>query len=195
MRARGTRIELAAIALALLVPIPLFVASGLRLPLPGAVDRALASLGSDAVFGPAEVEATPSHAGPDTGTSNSVASSPPAGGRRATSSTTLIVGTVTAPSDGDGADQAPGGRSTPAAGDDTRPPEDETETEPTPDAPAPPQETPTAPVEVEAATAVENGPAAVEVNVTGVGVEVVVAGESADVPVPIPVPVPAPSLP
>jgi hypothetical protein len=191
VRPRSTRTELAAVALALLLPIPLFVASGLRLPLPGAVERALASLGSDAVFGPAEVEARPGEARSDRGTPDSVAGSAPTDRRQATSSTALIVGTGGAPSAGDGGRQSPRGGSTPDAGADTpAPPGHDPEREPIPDAPAPPRQTPTAPVDAETTTAVDTGADRLELEVTDDGVEVVVAGKSVDVPVPVPVPVP-----
>jgi len=56
---RGSRLEIAAVALALLLPIPLFAASGLRLPLPEAIERGLASLAAGGGFEPAEAEAAP----------------------------------------------------------------------------------------------------------------------------------------
>jgi hypothetical protein len=56
---RGSRLEIAAVALALLLPIPLFAASGLRLPLPEAIERGLASLAAGGGFEPAAAEAGP----------------------------------------------------------------------------------------------------------------------------------------
>jgi len=59
IEARGSRLEIAAVALALLLPIPLFAASGLRLPLPEAIERGLASLAAGGGFEPAAAEAAP----------------------------------------------------------------------------------------------------------------------------------------
>jgi hypothetical protein len=54
-----SRQELAAVAVALLLPIPLLVASGMRIPLPGAIERGVASLTPGVVFDAAVVEAEP----------------------------------------------------------------------------------------------------------------------------------------
>jgi hypothetical protein len=57
--ARISRQELAAVAVALLLPIPLLVASGLRFPLPGAIERGVASLTPGGGFDAPVVEAAP----------------------------------------------------------------------------------------------------------------------------------------
>jgi hypothetical protein len=57
--ARISRQELAAVAVALLLPIPLLVASGLRFPLSGAIERGAASLTPGGGFDAAVVEAAP----------------------------------------------------------------------------------------------------------------------------------------
>lgn len=62
--ARAHRRELAAVALALLLPIPLLAASGLHLPLPAAVERGLASLTPGGDFDTAVVEAAPARPEP-----------------------------------------------------------------------------------------------------------------------------------
>jgi hypothetical protein len=57
--ARISRQEVAAVAVALLLPIPLLVASGLRFPLSGAIERGAASLTPGGGFDGAVVEAAP----------------------------------------------------------------------------------------------------------------------------------------
>ena len=57
--ARISRRELAVVALALLLPIPLLAASGLRFPLPGVIERGVASLTPAGGFEIAVVEAAP----------------------------------------------------------------------------------------------------------------------------------------
>jgi hypothetical protein len=57
--ARISRQELAAVAAALLLPIPLLAASGLRFPLPGVIERGVASLTPAGGFDIAVVDAAP----------------------------------------------------------------------------------------------------------------------------------------
>jgi hypothetical protein len=189
---------------ALLLPIPLFVAGGLRLPLPAAIERGLASLGSGGALDSTASEASPDDSEPDGGAdvTGSAGTSAPAGDRQAASSSALIVQTEAAPAGDVEGVQTPGDRSTPDTGHDPPPPgADDPEGAPAPDGPAaPPRDTPPAPVQATAETAVDAG-APLEINLTEESVEVVVAGESVEVPGPdvpapgVPVPVPAPPAP
>jgi hypothetical protein len=201
-----SRRELAAVAAALLLPIPLLVASGLRIPLPGAVERAVASLAPGGDHGgdgraPA-VRAAPAQPRPELATPRRVrpesATAAPASRSHGVSST--MVPPTVAPSAAATADQT----------ETTTAPERDAPSLPVPhtddhaapgadtdaDAPAPPAAAPaeTGTVEPGPTVTVDVAGASVDITATGDGATVDTGG-AGDVGPPVEVPIAPPTLP
>jgi hypothetical protein len=197
---RESRRELALVACALLLPIPLLAATGLGVPLPGTVERGLASL---VPFAPpvTDGDVAPSPAAPRSpdASSSVFARGSAAAARKPepprTTPSTAVPRTNPAPSDAGGGsgtfENLPAPDDSPAP---VPPPP-----APTPSAPAPETGEPPAPI----AAAVEGPTVSVEVDDEGGKLEVVVDPPldlppvEAEVPLPaVPgLPLPAPSLP
>jgi len=200
-----SRRELAAVAIALLLPIPLLAASGLRFPLPGAIERGAASLVAgggdfDVPVVEAAASATSSASQPAAGSSAEAEGTAPA-------DESFAVSSSAAPSGGTGAasvrEERPGG--TTADTDSPTSPNPHTDDTTPPGegegggADPIPEQTAAAPVESVSAEAgvridAETQTASVEIAVTDSGVTVDTGG-AADLGAPLEVALPLPDLP
>ena len=198
--ARISRQEVAAVAVALLLPIPLLVASGLRFPLSGAIERGAASLTPGGGFDGAVVEAAPAR-------TDSAPAVPPGSasvGRVSAVGTRLVSSAVLRPSaDASSAEGERPGETTPAESDSPSPTEPHTDDQtpsgegdggPGGDTGVDVSEAPAAVaaesiVEIEA----EAADASVEITVTDAGVAVDTGG-AADLGPPVEVPLERPAI-
>jgi hypothetical protein len=199
-----SRRELAAVAAALLLPIPLLAASGLRLPLPGAIERGVASLVPGSAFDVAVIEgAPPALSAPDSAVRSAAEpeAAPPAADPQAVSSTAATAASTDAPPTGS-EKQA---ETTPAEPDSPSLPDPHTDDQSPPgqDDGAPDEDTsqstavePVASADIEAGVriAAEAAGTSVEIAVTDGGVTVDTGG-AADVGPPLEVPIAPPPLP